>query len=82
MGDEFPEVRVRQPAFATVTQNAGLGSLDSLRNLFEVDLEQVEAAVRGDPVSPEFVASVLIAFPDHGFRDLFHLDLHFTHVWS
>ena len=82
MSDEFPEVRVRQPAFTILTENAGLRSVDSLLHFLDVDLHEVQAAVRGDPVSPDFVASVLIAFPEQTFRDLFQLDLHCTHAWS
>lgn len=50
-----------------------------MRSTFEVDvgvdLDEVEAAVRGDPVTPGFVASVLIALPEYSFRELFRLDL-------
>jgi hypothetical protein len=59
-----------------------LTSIDSMRDTFDVDLDEVEAAVRGGPVSPGFVASVLITFPGHTFRDLFQLDARPAHNCS
>jgi hypothetical protein len=72
---DLPEVRVRQPAFGAVTEQAGLTSFDSMMDTFGVDLDEVRAAVFGAPVSPGFVASVLATFPEHSFRELFHLDV-------
>jgi hypothetical protein len=75
MSSDLPEVRVRQPAFTAIIEKTGLTSVDSMRTTFDVDLDEVDAAVRGRPVSPGFVASVLITFPQCRFRDLFQLDI-------
>lgn len=77
MGDaDIPEVRVRQPAFSTVTRRAGLTSYDSMMEMFDTDLDEVSTAVQGGPVSPGFVASVLMTFPRYQFRELFQLDIY------
>jgi hypothetical protein len=69
--NDLPEVRARQPAFGVVTRQAGLSSLDAMRATFDIEIDEVRTAVTGGPVSPAFVASVLMRFPEREFRELF-----------
>lgn len=69
------ETRVRQPAFDTVAWRAGLLTHESMAQAFHVGVDEVKGALRGAPVTPEFIAGVLIAFPASPFGDLFGISV-------
>lgn len=69
------ETRLRQPAFDTIAWRAGLLTHESMAEAFRVGVADVKAALRGAPVTPEFIAGVLIAFPASPFGDLFGISV-------